>query len=129
MVVPGAPVVALAERKLLWAVEALDGLTCDASGGEGVAGIVELSALKAGLDGAPILGETKKRMQVDPPAKDVLKFDPDWKPVLSRHKAERDQQGQEPLQLLSINGKVKILMGPRLTSRQASTAQPPATQA
>ena len=50
--------------------------------------------LKAGLDGAPILCETKW-MQVDPPAKNVLKFDPDWKPVLSRHKAERDQQGQE----------------------------------
>ena len=57
-------------------------------------------------------------MQVDPPAKDVLKFDPDWKPVLSRHKAECDQQVQEPLQLVSINGKVKILMGPRLTPKQ-----------
>jgi hypothetical protein len=117
VVVPGAPAVALAERKLLLGRQAVDGLTCDASGGEGVAGIVELSALKAGLDGAPILGETKW-MQVDPPAKSVLKFDPGWKPVLSRHKAARDQQGQEPFQLVSINGKVKILMGPRLTSKQ-----------
>jgi hypothetical protein len=57
-------------------------------------------------------------MQIDTPVKNVVKFDPDWKPVLSRHKAERDQQVQEPFQLVSINGKVKILMGPRLTSNQ-----------
>ena len=117
VVVPGAPVVALAEHKLLLGSQALNGLTGDASGGEGVAGIVELSVGETGLDGAPILGETKW-MQVDAPAMDVLKFDPDWKPVLPRHKAERDQELQEAFQLVSVNGKVKVLMGPRLTSNQ-----------
>jgi hypothetical protein len=117
VVIPGAPLVALAERKLLLGGQAVDGLTCDASGREGVAGIVELSVPEASLDRAPILGESKW-MQIDTPVKNVLKFDPDWKPVLSRHKAERDQQVQEPFQLVSINGKVKILMGPRLTSNQ-----------
>jgi hypothetical protein len=97
--------------------QAVDGLTCDASGREGVAGIVELSVPEASLDRAPILGESKW-MQIDTPVKNVLKFDPDWKPVLSRHKAERDQQVQEPFQLVSINGKVKILMGPHLASNQ-----------
>ena len=117
MVVPAAPVVALAERKLLLGGQAVDGSTCDASGDEGVAGIVELGAPEVGLDGAPVHGETKW-MQVDSPAKDVVKFDPDGKPVLSWHKAERGQKVQESVQLVGIDGEVKVMMEPRLTSEQ-----------
>ena len=117
MVVPVAPVVALAERKLLSGGQAVDGATCDASGGEGVAGIEKASALETGLDGAPIVGETKW-MQVDSPAKDVLDFDPDWKPVLSRHKAKGGQKVQDFVKLVGIDGEVKVMMVPCLTSEQ-----------
>lgn len=94
VVVPVAPVVVLAERKLLLGGQAVDGSTCDASGGEGVTGIVKVGVPEAGLDGASILGEMKW-MQVDSPAKDVLEFDPDWKPVLSWREAEGGQNVQE----------------------------------
>ena len=90
MVIPVAPVEAVAERKLLLGGQAVDGSTCDASGGEGVARIVELVAPEAGLDSAPVLSESEW-MQVDSTAKIVLEFDPDGKPVHSWRKAERGQ--------------------------------------
>ena len=117
MVVPIAPGVALAERQLLLGGQAVDGSTRDASGGEGVVGIVEVSAAEAGLDGAPILRETKW-MQIDSSAKRVLEFDPDWKPVLPRHKGKGGQKVQEFVQLVGIDGEVKIMMVPCLTSEQ-----------
>ena len=117
MVVPVAPVVALAERKLLLGGQAVDGSTCDASGGEGVTGVVEVGVPEAGLDGPPILGETKW-VQIDSSAKGVLEFDPDWKPVLSWHKGEGGQKVQEFVLLVGINGEVKIMMVTCLTSKQ-----------
>ena len=95
VVVLAAPGVALAEFKLLSGRQAVDRLTCDASSGEGVAGVVELGAPEAGLDGASILGETEW-MQVDPTAKAVLKFNPDREPVLPGHKAERVERKAFP---------------------------------
>jgi hypothetical protein len=115
VVITVAPVVALAERKLLLGGQAVDGSACDAAGGEGVAGIVEVSAPEAGLDCTPILGEPKW-MYVDSPAKDVLEFDPDWKPVLSWLEAECGEKAQECVQLVGINGQVEVMMVPRLIS-------------
>jgi hypothetical protein len=117
VVVAIAPGVALAEGQLLLRGQAVDGSTRDGSGGVGIAGIVEVGAAEAGLDGAPILGETKW-MQIDSSAKGVLEFDPDRKPVLSRHKGESSQKLQEFVQLVGIDGEVKIMMGTCLTSEQ-----------
>jgi hypothetical protein len=117
VVVLVAPFVALAEHQLLLGGEAVDGSTCDASGGEGVAGIVKVSAPEAGLDGAPILSEPKW-MQVNSTAKDVLKLDPYRKPVLPWQKPKGGQKGQESVQLVGIDGEVKVVMVPCLTSQQ-----------
>ena len=128
VVVPVAPVVALAERQLLSGGQAFDGSICDASGGEGVAGIAKVSAPKAGLNGAAILGEPK-RMQVDSPATAVLKLDPYRKPVLPWQKAEGGQKAQGSVRLIRHRWRGQGRDGAVFDVRARRRPPRPATQA
>ena len=74
---PGVP---LTEAELLLGGEAVDGLTGDLAGCEGVSGIAELSAPQTGLDGTAVLSESEG-VQVDALAVLVLNLDPHRQPV------------------------------------------------
>ena len=110
MLVHVPPCIAHAERELLPSGQATNRTASDRSGGEGVAGIEEVSAVQSGLNRTAVPCEAK-RMQINSTAV-VFKFDPNRKPVLSRGIAEPGEEGQDLVELLGVNGEVKIMMAP-----------------
>ena len=111
MLVHVPPCIAHAEGELLPSGQATNRPASDRSGGEGAAGIEEVSAVQSGLNRTAVPCEAK-RMQINSTAV-VFKFDPNHrKPVLSRGIAEPGEEGQDLVELLGVNGEVKIMMAP-----------------